>query len=180
MLYVPSNTAPYLSALTHDPKRSEMNYIARGGIGGIGKPMGLPLLKPPYGRITAIDLNTGDHAWMIPNGETPDDIKNNPALKGIDTSKFGGPNKAPLLVTKTLLFAGGGTLFRAIDKKTGAVVSEIKLPGNDTGGPMSYMMGGRQYIVVAISGRESGPELIAFALPKSGGETTPRPAAAEQ
>jgi quinoprotein glucose dehydrogenase len=138
--------------------------------------MGLPLLKPPYGRITAIDLNTGDHAWMIPNGETPDDIKNNPALKGIDTSKFGGPNKAPLLVTKTLLFAGGGTLFRAIDKKTGAVIAEMKLPGNDSGGPMTYMMNGRQYIVVAISSRESGPELIAFALPRSESETGTRQA----
>jgi quinoprotein glucose dehydrogenase len=167
MLYIPSVTAPYLSALVHDPKRSSMNYIAHGGIGGIGKPMGLPLLKPPYGRITAIDLNTGDHAWMIPNGETPEDIKNNPALKGIDTSKFGGPGRAPLLVTKTLLFAGGGTLFRALDKKTGAVVFEMKLPANDTGGPMTYLLNGRQYIVVALSGRGASPELIALALPSS-------------
>jgi quinoprotein glucose dehydrogenase len=176
MLYIPSNTAPYLSALVHDPKRSEMNYIAHGG--AIGKPMGLPLLKPPYGRITAIDLNTGDHAWMIPNGETPDDIKNNPALKGIDTSKFGGPGKAPLLVTKTLLFAGGGTLFRAIDKKTGAVVFDMKLPANDTGGPMTYMLNGRQYIVVAVGSRETPAELIALALPRAaeGGSAARAPA----
>ncbi|HTW64612.1 MAG TPA: PQQ-binding-like beta-propeller repeat protein [Bryobacteraceae bacterium] len=167
MLYIPSVTTPYLSALVHDPKRSEMQYIARGGLGGIGKPMGLPLLKPPYGRITAIDLNTGDDAWMIPNGETPEDIKNNPALKGIDTSKFGGPGRAPLLVTKTLLFAGGGTLFRALDKKTGAVIFEMKLPANDTGGPMTFMENGRQYIVLAVSGRGASPELIALALPKS-------------
>ena len=167
MLYIPSVTTPYLSALVHDPKRSEMQYIARGGLGGIGKPMGLPLLKPPYGRITAIDLNTGDDVWMIPNGETPENIRNNPALKGIDTSKFGGPNRAPLLVTRTLLFAGGGTLFRAIDKKTGNVISEIKLPANDTGGPMTYLLNGRQYIVVAVSGRETPAELIAFALPRS-------------
>lgn len=167
MLYIPSVTSPYLSALVHDPKRSEMQYIARGGLGGIGKPMGLPLLKPPYGRITAIDLNTGDHVWMIPNGETPENIKNNPALKGIDTSKFGGPNRAPLLVTKTLLFAGGGTLFRAIDKKTGSVIFEIKLPGNDTGGPMTYLVNGRQYVVVAVGSRETPAELMAFALPRS-------------
>jgi quinoprotein glucose dehydrogenase len=174
MLYVPSNTAPYLSALTHDPKRSDMDYIARGGLGGIGQPMGLPLLKPPYGRITAIDLNTGDHVWMIPNGETPDNIKNNPVLKGYDLAKLGGPNKAPLLVTKTLLFAGGGSQFRALDKKTGAVVAEMKLPANDTGGPMSYMLNGRQYIVVAVGGRD-GAELIAYALPKPGDAGT-RPA----
>jgi quinoprotein glucose dehydrogenase len=166
MLYIPSVTTPYLSALVHDPKRSDMRYIARGGLGGIGKPMGLPLLKPPYGRITAIDLNTGDHVWMIPNGETPENIKNNPALKGIDTSNFGGPNRAPLLVTKTLLFAGGGMLFRAIDKKTGKVVSEIKLPANDTGGPMTYMANGRQYIVVAVGSRDTPAELLAFTLPR--------------
>jgi len=167
MLYIPSVTSPYLSALVHDPKRSEMQYIARGGLGGIGKPMGLPLLKPPYGRITAIDLNTGDDVWMIPNGETPENIKNNPALKGIDTSKFGGPNRAPLLVTKTLLFGGGGSLFRAIDKKTGSVISEIKLPANDTGGPMTYLVNGRQYVVVAVDSRETPAELIGFALPQS-------------
>ena len=104
---------------------------------------------------------------MIPNGETPENIKNNPALKGIDTSKFGGPNRAPLLVTKTLLFAGGGTLFRAIDKKTGSVIFEIKLPGNDTGGPMTYLVNGRQYVVVAVGSRETPAELIAFALHQS-------------
>ena len=180
MLYVPSNTTPYLSALVHDPKRSDMNYIARGGVGGIGEPLGLPLLKPPYGRITAIDLNTGDHAWMVPNGETPDDVKNNPALKGIDTSKFGGPNKAPLLVTKTLLFAGGGTRFRALEKKTGAVVFDMKLAANDTGGPMTYLLNGRQFIVVALTSRDSGPELIALALPRSDGDTKARPAPAPE
>ena len=181
ILYVPSNTTPYLSALSHDPKRSDMDYIAHGGLGGIGKPMGLPLLKPPYGRITAINLNTGDHAWMVPNGETPDDIKNNPALKGIDTSKFGGQSKAPLLVTKTLLFAGAGMAFRALDKKTGAVVFEMKLPANDTGGPMTYLLNGRQYIVVALTSRESGPELISLALPRPGeSEAGARPANPEQ
>jgi len=92
--------------------------------------LGVPLLKPPYGRITAIDLNTGDHAWIIPNGTVAANILNNPALKaaGIDASNFGGADKSPLLVTKTLLI-GGGNKFRAIDKKTGRVIHEMELSG---------------------------------------------------
>ena len=83
--------------------------------------MGLPLIKGPYGRITAINLNTGDHAWMIPNGKPADNLVNNPALKaaGIDASNWGGGQRSPILVTKTLLFEGSDTL-RVIDKKTGA------------------------------------------------------------
>jgi hypothetical protein len=119
----------------------------------------LPLVKPPWGRITAIDLNTGDHAWMIPNGSAPDYVKNHPAMKGIDLSKAGRPSRSPLMVTKTLLFGadganffnavpgGGGNTFRAIDKKTGEIIHEMQLPGMATGIPMTYMKDGRQYIV---------------------------------
>jgi quinoprotein glucose dehydrogenase len=135
------------------------------------------LVKPPWGRITAIDLNTGDHVWMIPNGEAPEAVRNNPALKGIDLSKAGQPERSPLLVTKTLLFGadgsglfnagpgGGGKTFRAIDKKTGAIIFEMKLPASTTGVPMTYMFNDRQYIVVATGARGTPGELVAMALP---------------
>jgi quinoprotein glucose dehydrogenase len=171
-LYVPSSTAPYIASLVPGGTRSEMPYIAGGGLGGIPEPGGVPLLKPPYGRITAIDLNTGDHAWMISNGTPPKNVLENPLLKaaGIDPKDFGGPDKSPLLVTKTLLFAGGNK-FRAIDKKTGRVIHEMELPGAVTGGPMTYMLNGRQYIVMAIAGGREGHEFVALTL------APPRPAA---
>jgi quinoprotein glucose dehydrogenase len=174
ILYVPSVTSPYLSSLIADPSKSEMPYIAGGALGAMPRPFGLPPFKPPYGRITAIDLNTGDHLWMIPNGQTPEAVKNNPALRGIDTSNFGGGERTPILVTKTMLWSGGAT-FRALDKKTGAVLHEIKLPNNSTGGPMTYMLNGRQYIVVATGGRD-GSELVALTLPQTG----PAPRATQQ
>jgi len=199
ILYVASFTNQDPLAISPaDPKRSDMGYVggrggARGGPGGgaaagggdpdsrpagranIG-PQGLPLIKPPWGRITAIDLNTGDHVWMIPNGEAPDYIKNHPALKGIDLSNAGRPSRAMLMVTKTLLFSGegnnlyatpagaGGNMFRAIDKKTGKVVYEMELPAMATGVPMTYMAGGRQFIVVAIGAPGVPAELVALAL----------------
>jgi quinoprotein glucose dehydrogenase len=147
-----------------------------GGRGSIG-PQGLPLVKGPWGRITAIDMNTGDHAWMTHNGDAPDSVKNHPALKGIDLSKVGRPERTNLLVTKTLLFSsdgaglfntgpgGGGPKFRALDKKTGAIIHEMELPANVSGSPMTYLLDGRQYIVVAVSARGVAPELVALALP---------------
>jgi len=192
ILYVASITnADALNLSVADPKRSVMGYIA--GSGGFIRndpsgapraaptknlgPEGLPLVKPPWGRITAIDLNTGDRVWMIPNGEAPDYIKNNPALKGIDLSKAGRPSRAPLMVTKTLLFGadganlfnavagGGGNTFRAIDKATGKTISEMQLPASATGIPMSYMADGRQFIVVAVGAAGVPAELVALALP---------------
>jgi quinoprotein glucose dehydrogenase len=126
----------------------------------------LPILKPPYGRITAIDLNTGEHLWMVPNGDTPDPIKNHSALKGLNIPRTGRPEKTGVLATKTLLFSGDGSgAFRAYDKKTGAIVAEMKLPAAQTGVPMSYMVNGKQYIAVAAGGRASYAEIIALALP---------------
>jgi quinoprotein glucose dehydrogenase len=179
ILYVPSVTSPIVSSLVRsDPKRSDMDYVLHAE--QIERPMGLPLVKPPWGRITAIDLNTGDHLWMIPNGETPDEVKNNPALKSVDTSKLGWTQRAPVLITKTLLFAGGGKAFRALDKMSGQVMNEFKLPGNDTGGPMTYMMNGRQFIVVAIGGAGNPVELVALSLPQAGRAPRQRPAADDQ
>jgi len=140
------------------------------------KVKGLPLVKPPYGRITAYDMNSGDKAWMIPNGQPPDEIKNNAALKGVDTSKFGNPERALLVVTKTLLFSADATglspvngsnasTFRALDKKTGATVFELKLPAHATGVPMTYMAKGKQFVIVAVDGRGEPAELVALAQP---------------
>jgi len=139
-------------------------------------PRGLPLVKPPWGRITAINLNTGDHVWMIANGDAPDVVKNNPAAKGIDLKNAGKPERSPLLVTKTLLFGAdgsglfnagpgaGGKMFRAIDKKTGAIIHEMALPASTTGIPMTYAIEDRQYIVVAIGARGTPAELIALTV----------------
>jgi quinoprotein glucose dehydrogenase len=169
MLYVPSTTSPYLSSLQPGGTRSEMQYIAAGGLGGPNV-MGIPLIKGPYGRITAINLNTGDHAWMIPNGKTPDNVVNNPALKaaGIDASHWGGSQRSPILVTKTLLFEGSDNL-RAIDKKTGDVIAEIPLGANLSGGTMTYSINGRQFLVAVVGGQQGGgAELVAMALPVPG------------
>src|SRR5262249_4487847 len=116
ILYVSSVTNQDALALTAaDPKRSDMGYVGGGGRGGMFSesadqsvrpaaktnigPQGLPLIKPPWGRITAIDLNTGDHVWMISNGDAPDYIKNHPSMKGIDLSHAGKPSRSPLMVT---------------------------------------------------------------------------------
>jgi quinoprotein glucose dehydrogenase len=194
VLYVSSvtNTDP-LAVSPADPKRSDMGYVGgRGGRGAVSEdadqsvrpaargnmgPQGLPLVKPPWGRITAIDLNTGDHLWMIANGEAPDYVKNHPAMKGVDLSNAGRPSRSPLMVTKTLLFGAdgnnlfaspagaGGNTFRAIDKRTGKVIHEMTLPAMATGIPMTYMAGGRQFIVVAVGAAGFPAELVALALP---------------
>ena len=135
--------------------------------GPVPDPMGLPLFKPPWGRITAIDMNTGEHLWMVANGDTPADVTNNPALAGIDIPRTGNFSRALLLVTKTLLFAGEGyggePILRAHDKATGDIIAEIDLPGSVSGKPMTYMVDGRQYVVLAV-GRQGPAELIALAL----------------
>ena len=178
ILYVASQTNAWSFAVTHDPKRSSMDYIGAGGGGpSVLGPQGLPLVKPPWGRITAIDLDIGEHVWMVPNGDTPDYVKNHPALKGITLPRTGRPGAAGILVTKTLLLAGegsgfydprgaGGPMFRAYDKKTGAIVGEIELPANQSGIPMTYAINGRQYLVVAVGAIGRPAELVALSLPK--------------
>jgi quinoprotein glucose dehydrogenase len=130
---------------------------------------GLPVVKPPWGRITAIDLNTGEHVWMLANGDTPEQIAEHPALAGVQLPRTGKPSRAGLLVTKTLLFAGeglsGDAVFRAHDKASGEIVAEIELPATQSGVPMTYMHGGRQYIVMAVGGRGFPAGLVALALP---------------
>jgi quinoprotein glucose dehydrogenase len=138
---------------------------------------GLPLIKPPYGQINAISLDTGDILWQVPHGETPDNIKNHPALKGLNIARTGRPGIAGTLVTRTLLVSGEpgfgvtatgqrGAMLRAYDKKTGAEVGAVYMPAPQTGSPMTYMLSGRQYIVVAISGGTYSGELLALRLPQ--------------
>ena len=165
MLYAASQMTINVFAVDEAGDRSDIRYLFVNG--DAPHPLGLPLIKPPYGRITAIDMNTGEHRWMVPNGDTPDDIKNNPALKGVSLPPTGKPSKALLLVTKTLLFAGegygGGPILRAYDKATGKVVAELALPGTPSGKPMSYLLNGKQYIVLAV-GKQNPAELVALAL----------------
>jgi quinoprotein glucose dehydrogenase len=175
MLYVSSVTFAAPVALAPDPQRTDMDYLGQYAFRNVG-PRGLPLAKPPWGRITAIDLNTGEHTWMAPNGSTPEFVKQHPALKGVDVSHTGNPEHAPILVTKTLLFTAdgggmyamppgaGGPMFRALDKRTGKVLHEMKLPGRVTGVPMTYMVNGVQYLVMAIGAPGVPAELIAMTV----------------
>ncbi len=138
---------------------------------------GLPLIKPPYGQINAISLDTGDILWQVPHGETPDNIKNHPALKGLNIPRTGRPGIAGTLVTKTLVISGEpgfgvtstgqrGAMLRAYDKKSGAEAGAVYMPAPQTGSPMTYMLNGRQYLVVAISGGSYSGELLALRLPQ--------------
>jgi len=136
---------------------------------------GLPIIKPPYGRIVAIDLNRGEHVWSAANGDGP---REHPLLKDLHLPPLGTASRPTALVTGTLLFIGdgsnvfGGThpsmwgrKFRAYDKANGTVIWEIELPAGTTSGPMTYLAKGKQYIVVPIGGRDEPAEWVALALP---------------
>jgi quinoprotein glucose dehydrogenase len=152
---------------------------AREADGGAGLTVqGLPLVKPPYASISAIDLNRGEILWQVAHGETPDNIRNNPALKGLNIPRTGRPGVIGTLVTKTAVIAGErdfftnpagkrGALLRAYDKKTGKDAGAVFMPAGQTGTPMTYMLNGKQYIVVAIGGTGFEAEFIAFRLPNT-------------
>jgi quinoprotein glucose dehydrogenase len=137
---------------------------------------GLPLIKPPYGRITAIDLDKGEIAWWVAHGETPDNVRNHPALKGLNIPRTGRPGIIGTLVTKTLVVAGEsgffttpngqrGAMLRAYDKATGKEAGAVYMPAPQSGTPMTYMLNGKQYIVLSISGGAYSGEILAFRLP---------------
>ena len=145
-------------------------------VGGGLSVKGLPLGKPPYGRITAIDLDKGEIRWQIAHGETPDNIKENPALTGLDIPRTGQGGMAATLVTKTLLISGEprptmtstgrrGAMLRAYDKATGKDAGAVYMPAPEGGAPMTYMSRGKQYIVLAVGGGAYSGELLAFKLP---------------
>ena len=139
-------------------------------------PRGLPLFKPPYGRLVAIDLNRGDILWTVPNGDGPRD---HPAIRHLDLPPLGQGGRVAPLVTKSLVFLGeganvgaaflppfsGGKMFRAYDKATGDVVWEMELPGGVTSAPMTYLAGGKQYIVMAVGWDDMPSEYVALARP---------------
>jgi len=139
---------------------------------------GLPLLKPPYGTIAAIDLTKGEVIWEIPNGETPDEIRNHPALEGVELGRTGRAGQPPgALATRTLLIAAEpgygptpsgerGSMLRAYDKGTGLELAALQLPAPQSGSPMTYMRNGVQYLVIAVSGPDYPGELIAFRIPR--------------
>ena len=141
-------------------------YVVLPGYGAVQGPDGLNMFKPPYSRITAIDMNTGEHLWWIPVGETPDRVKNHPALQGKDIPNTGfGTEVAPMVVTKTLLiYAGSGgpgtPYLYAVDKATGKQIGRIEAPAKSSYGMMTYIHDGRQYVML-----QTGPKLTAMALP---------------
>jgi quinoprotein glucose dehydrogenase len=138
---------------------------------------GLPFVKPPYGLLTAINLNTGDTMWQVPNGDTPDSIKNNPALKGVTMpAQTGNSANVGEVVTKNLVIQGDGeyvtapghprgAYLRAWDQKNGAQVGAVYMPAPQSGSPMSYSYDGKQYIMVAVSGGNYSGDYLAYALP---------------
>ena len=179
-LYIFSNTQVTALGLINDPERSDMDFIR-------GRPPevnpadaalnieGIPLIKPPWGRITAIDLNEGEILWQVAHGETPDNIRTHPLLEGVTVPRTGRTGRIGTLVTKTLLIAGEGGRFttpsgdvgamlRAYDKATGEELGAVFMPSSQSGSPMTYMLDGTQYIVVAMSGGGFAGELVAFRL----------------
>jgi len=192
-LYVHSHTATFtIAIIAADPTVSDMGYVS--GLARADGPavpatsmssraraataQGLPLVKPPYDRITSFDMNSGDLIWQKTHSSTPDEIANHPALKGLNLPRLGQPGRTfiGVLATKTLLIAGEGgvhtnekgervALLRAYDKVTGADVGAVNMPATQTGSPMTYMVNGRQFIVVAVSD-VNGASLIAYALPE--------------
>lgn len=178
ILYVPSRNSagvttfyqPVGGTLDYTHGAPESQRLSGGGARNFPTmPRGLPLLKPPYSRMTAIDMNTGDHVWMTPLGNG-DRIRNHPMLRDLNLPPLGGDGRGGPLLTKTLLFtalsAGGsnnGPRLVAFDKATGEELGSVDLPRGAIGTPMTYMVDGKQYIALTIGG--TPPELIAFALP---------------
>jgi quinoprotein glucose dehydrogenase len=149
-----------------------------GGGGGGTQVQGLPLVKPPYGIVSAINLDRGEIAWQTPHGDTPDVVRNHALLKGMTIPKTGQSGSVGLIVTKTLVILGDpqvtttaehprGAMLRAYDKATGKQVGAVYMPAQQSGSPMTYMLNGKQYIVVAVSGGAYSGEYIAFALPSA-------------
>ena len=166
-LFVGSMSRLKVFSLVEGGDESDMDYVDGGARAQIAP--GISIVKPPWGRITAIDLTTGEHAWMIANGDTPPDVAEVLGLDSADLPRTGKESRAGLMVTRTLLFAGegitGGPTFRAHDKATGEIVAEIELPNAQIGLPMSYVHEGKQYVVVAVGGGGQPAEIVALALP---------------
>ena len=176
-----SNAGVSAYSVQHRPDLGDGQYISgvagrQGGGGGLNV-QNLSIVKPPYGVLVAIDLDRGELKWQVPHGETPDVVRNHPALKELTIPRTGQNGSQGLMVTKTLVVIGDrlvtsppgrpkGAMLRAYDKTTGKEVGELWMPAPQTGSPMTYLAGGRQFIVVASGGTGSPAEYIAFALPQ--------------
>jgi len=193
MLYVYSKSEPDMAGLiqNRDKTKSDFDWLDSRGAPADWKPaprgkvrfgqltvQGLPITKPPYGRITAFDMSQGAIRWQIAHGETPDEIKNHPALKGLTIPRTGRAGLVGTLVTKTLIIAGEpgffttpsgkrGAMLRAYDKATGVEKGAVYMSAPQTGSPMTYMAGGVQYIVIATGGGSNSEELVAYRLPRA-------------
>ena len=181
--YLYTFTSMVSLGLINDPERSDMNFI-RGRAREIPAEDaalnidGIPIVKPPWGRITAVDLTVGEILWQIPHGATPDNIRNHPLLEGVTVPRTGRVGRVGTLITKTLVIAGeagrfttpsgdDGAMLRAYDKATGREVGEVYMPAGASGSPMTYRHDGQQYVVIAVSGGGFPGELIAYRLPES-------------
>ena len=180
ILYVYSQrTITPMGLVPGDPKRTDLTYML--GQSAAGAPpaltvQGLPMIKPPYGSISAIDLKKGEILWQIAHGDTPDNVRNSPALKGVTIPRTGRSGVVGTLVTPTLLIAGEsgtatqpngqrGALLRAYDKATGKDAGSVAMPVGQTGTAMTYLLNGKQYIVVAVGAPGFPAEFIAYKLP---------------
>ena len=174
ILYVTSRSACSSRMVTAAQERDSMIELPTGTTFSrfaslralpVRGPQGLPLFKPPYSRITAIDMNTGEHLWMIPVGDTPDRIRNHPALAGVDVGHTGTGALAPMTVTANmLLYASTGSdetpyLF-AVDKRTGQELARVEVPDTSNFGMSSFVHKGKQYVML-----QTGSKLTAVALP---------------
>jgi len=161
-------SAPVLMPGTDADPTSDVDWVSIGP-GGVPGPAGLPLWKPPFGRITAIDMNTGEHLWWIPNGDTPDFVKNHELLEGVELPNTGQRAHATKLLTRTLLISAEGRgarpLLHAIDKRTGETLGTVEMPAASNTAPMTYMHEGKQYVVIPIGDGGHPAGLAAFALP---------------
>ena len=183
ILYVHASTGMVSNGLVRgDPTRTEFAWVggnaAPAGEAPALRVQGMPLVKPPWGSIVAIDMNKGEILWKIANAETPDNVRNHPALKGLNIPRTGrSANTIGLLITKSLLIAGEpgtftlpdgrqGAMLRAYDKSSGKEQGAVYMPTGQTGTPMTYMLGGKQYIVIAIAAANYPAELVAFRLPE--------------
>ena len=181
MFYVYTKTQLGSLGLVNDPERSDMDFI-RGIPEGVARRetslniRGLPIIKPPWGRITAVDLTRGEIAWQVAHGEAPDNVRNHTLLNGAELPKTGWPGRIGVLVTKTLAIAGDsaihttesgevGAMLRAYDKASGEEVGAVFMEAPQSGSPMTYMVDDMQYIVVAASGGGQAGRLVAFRVP---------------
>jgi quinoprotein glucose dehydrogenase len=170
ILYVPSRTQLQALALAKNPD-SDIDWSQGGGV-RVPRVDGLEVVKPPYGRVTAIDMNSGDHLWWVANAETPARIADHPLMQGIDIEDTGIPTRSGILLTKTLLFVGEGIgtadalpKMRVVNKQTGEVITVMDLPDNQTGLPFTYEHDGKQYLAMFVGGRSAPAQLVAYALP---------------